>query len=130
MRLSSVSRLAAVAMLSFLAGLLAIVGAFLVPHTLLPGLSAGVVIAVVGNFVVGTEGRRTTGSAVGAVIPGVTWLVVALALAGGRREGDVVLTSSTASIGFLLLGAMSWAIAIGRRRPSERPPPDDDPNHD
>ena len=105
-------------MLAFLAFLLAVFGAFLVPTTPVTGCSVGVVIAVVGNVALGTAGRRLTGSTAGAVVPAVVWLVVALGLASGRREGDVVLTTGGPSIAFLILGAMAWAVAIGRRRPA------------
>jgi len=115
-------RLAVLTMLMFCSFLLAIFGAFLVPTAPLPGVSAGVVIAVVGNFTLGSAGRRAIGSAVGAVLPALVWLVVALSLASGRREGDVVLTNSFASLAYLLLGAISAAVAIGRRPPPSSPP--------
>ncbi len=126
MSLSRASRLAALTMVAFLAFLFAVFGAFLVPTTPITWVSLGVVIAVVGNVGLGALGRRLTGSTSGAVVPAVVWLVVALGLASGQREGDVVLTNEAASLAFLLLGAMAWAVAIGRR-PAPRPavPADD-----
>lgn len=114
-----VVRHAAVAMLTFVAALLAVFGAFLVPVTPLPGLSAGVVLAVIGNYVVVTRARGVTRTAAGAALPALAWLAIVMTLASGRREGDVILTGSGASLAFIALGALSAALALGRRLPAE-----------
>ncbi|HVF18817.1 MAG TPA: DUF6113 family protein [Mycobacteriales bacterium] len=114
---SAVTRLVVLALLAYVSFLLAVFGAFLVPSTPVPGVSAGVLLAVVGNYVLGVAGRRAVDATVGAVLPALVWLVSALTLASGRREGDVVLTSSGGSMAFLLLGAMAYAVAIGRKPP-------------
>ncbi|HVE97996.1 MAG TPA: DUF6113 family protein [Mycobacteriales bacterium] len=118
---STIARVATVVMLAFLSLLLAVTGAFLVPRAPVPGVSVGVVLAVVGNYVVAVRGRRATGSAAAAAVPAVVWLAVVVTLAGGRTEGDVVLTGSWASLAFIVLGALSAAVGIGRREP-ESPP--------
>jgi len=115
MPLDRVAAFTALAMVSVLAALLAVVGAFLVPVTPVPGVSVGVVVAVVGNYLVTTQGRHATGGTLGAALPAVVWLVVALTLAGARSEGDVVLTSDGSSLAFLLLGAIASAVGITRR---------------
>ena len=103
------------ALLAYVSFLLAVFGAFLVPRTPVPGVSVGVLLAVLGNYLLGLAGRRAAGGTLGAVLPAIVWLVASVTLAGGRREGDVVLTSSGGSMAFLLLGAMAYAVAIGRR---------------
>ena len=70
--------------------LLALWGAFLVPFrvggTLVP---VSLVIAVVGNVLVGRAGARVAGST-GAVVPGLLWVALTLVLSSRRAEGDVV----------------------------------------
>ncbi len=117
MRLATAGRLVAIVIFSFLSLLLAVVGAFLVPYDPVPGLSVGVAIAVAGNFLVAVGGRRAYGGVTGAVLPAVVWLVVTLTLASGRPEGDVVLSNSVSSLAFIVLGAVSAAVGIGRRTP-------------
>ncbi|HVE62824.1 MAG TPA: DUF6113 family protein [Mycobacteriales bacterium] len=121
MRLATTVRLVAVVVFCFLSFLLAILGAFLVPYDPVPGLSVGVVIAAVGNYFVAVSGRRATGAAAGAALPAVVWLAVTLTLASGRAEGDVVLSNSVSSLGFIVLGAVAAAVGIGRRAPVEEP---------
>jgi hypothetical protein len=101
------------ALVLVLAFLLAVWGAFLVPlrwgSVLLP---VAVLIAVVGNFVLGRAGGRLLGRA-GALGPGLVWLTVAL-IAGSRRdEGDLIVPGTLPGLAFLMLGAVSAAVAYG-----------------
>ena len=119
MRLATTVRLLAVVVFSFLSLLLAVLGAFLVPYDPVPGLSVGVLMAVVGNYFIAVGGRRASGAAAGAALPAVVWLAVTLTLASGRAEGDVVLSNSASSLAFIVLGAVAAAVGIGRRAPVE-----------
>jgi hypothetical protein len=101
----------AYALVLVLTALLAVWGAFLVPFrvggTLVP---VSLVIAVVGNVVVGRAGARIAGSS-GAVVPGLLWVGLALLLSSRRAEGDVVVPGSTVGLAFLLAGALASALA-------------------
>jgi hypothetical protein len=103
----------AYALVLLLTVLLALWGAFLVPFrlggTLVP---VSLVIAVVGNVLVGRAGARVAGST-GAVVPGLLWVVVTLVLSSRRAEGDVVVPGSTVGLAFLLAGALASAVAYG-----------------
>ena len=93
--------------------LLALWGAFLVPlrvgGTLVP---VSLVIAVVGNVLVGRAASRLAGSS-GALVTGGLWLALTLVLASRRAEGDVVVPGSAVGMGFLVTGALASAIAYG-----------------
>jgi hypothetical protein len=93
--------------------LLALWGAFLVPFrvggTLVP---VSLVIAVVGNVLVGRAAARLAGSG-GALATGVLWLGVAFVLSSRRAEGDVVVPGSTVGTAFLVSGALASAVAYG-----------------
>ena len=105
--------------------LLALWGAFLVPFrvgaTLVP---VSLVIAVVGNVLVGRAASRLAGST-GALVTGVLWIGLVLVLAGRRAEGDVVVPGSAVGTGFLLAGAVASAVAYGAAvlRPRTGSPP-------
>jgi hypothetical protein len=103
----------AYALVAVLTVLLALWGAFLVPlrvgGTLVP---VSLVIAVVGNLLVGRAASRVAGST-GALGTGVLWIAVTLALASRRAEGDVVVPGSTVGLAFLLVGALASAGAYG-----------------
>jgi hypothetical protein len=75
--------------------------------------------AVVGNLLLVEGARRLSGSRLVAVLPAVVWLVIAVAATVRRPEGDLLLTggdavTSTISLGFLLLGVVAAAFAVGR----------------
>jgi hypothetical protein len=93
--------------------LLAVWGAFLVPFrvgaTVVP---VSLVIAVVGNVLVGRAASRLAGSA-GALGTGVLWVGLALVLSSRRAEGDVVVPGTTVGMAFLLSGALASAVAYG-----------------
>lgn len=102
-----------------LALLLAVWGAFLVPLRIgtVP-LPVAVLVALVGNAALGWWGGRLLGRP-GAAGPGLVWLAVALSLGSQRREGDLVVPGSAMGLVFLLVGAVTSAVAFGavRRRP-------------
>ena len=93
--------------------LLALWGAVLVPFrvggTLVP---ISIVIAVVGNVLVGRAASRLAGSG-GALATGVLWTGLTLVLSSRRAEGDVVVPGSPVGMGFLLAGAVASAVAYG-----------------
>jgi hypothetical protein len=75
--------------------------------------------AVVGNLLLVGAAARVSGSRVVAVLPAVVWLVIALGATMRRPEGDLVLPggdalTSTLTLGFLLLGVLAAAFAVGR----------------
>jgi hypothetical protein len=78
-----------------------------------------VLAAVVGNVLLVEGARRLSGSRLVAVLPAVVWLVIAVAATMRRPEGDLLLTggdavTSTINLGFLLLGVVAAAFAVGR----------------
>jgi hypothetical protein len=103
----------AYALVLLLTVLLALWGAFLVPFrvggVLVP---VSLVIAVVGNVLVGRAGARVAGST-GAVVPGLLWVAVTLVLSSRRAEGDVVVPGDAVGLAFLLTGALASAVAYG-----------------
>ncbi len=103
----------AYALVLLLTVLLALWGAFLVPFRVGGALvPVSLVIAVVGNVLVGRAGARVAGSA-GAVVPGLLWVGLTLVLSGRRAEGDVVVPGSAVGLAFLLAGALASAVAYG-----------------
>ena len=96
-------------------GLLALVGAFLVP-TRFGFVSAGDVAALltVGPYA-RVIGRATRSTLVGA-IPPLAWLATTMYFATTRPEGDLVVTGSAYGLAFLLLGTVSGAVGIGTIR--------------
>jgi len=85
-------------------------GSVLVPVSIL--------VAVVANLLLPAAALRRSGSRLVAVIPAVTWLVVAIAAMIRRPEGDLVITgggvTGTVNLAFLLLGVLAAAFAVGR----------------
>lgn len=74
---------------------------------------AAALLAAVGNTAVGIAGARVLRSRVGAVLPGLLWLGIALELGTRRGEGDLVVTGDFRGLAFLVLGAVAAAGAIG-----------------
>ena len=103
----------AYALVLLLTVLLALWGAFLVPFrvggTVVP---VSLVIAVVGNVLVGRAASRVAGST-GPLLTGALWIGVVLVLSSRRAEGDVVVPGSPVGTGFLLAGACASAVAYG-----------------
>jgi hypothetical protein len=87
-----------------------------------------VLVAVLGNVVVVEAVHLLSGSRTVAVLPALTWLVVALAAASRRPEGDLLVLAGNQDLGvlglvFLLAGLLAAAVAVGRvlARPRRRP---------
>lgn len=101
----------AYALVLLLTVLLALWGAFLVPFrlggTLVP---VSLVIAAVGNVVVGRAAARLAGSG-GVLAAGGLWTALALVLSSRRAEGDVVVPGSTVGLAFLVVGVLASAVA-------------------
>ena len=77
------------------------------------------VAAVVGNLLVVEGAYRSSGSRAIAVLPAITWLVVAVGASFRRPEGDLVIPGGTGDLGvlgllFLLCGVVAGAVAVGR----------------
>lgn len=81
----------------------------------------GIPVAVVGNVVLGTWGGRVLGRRVGALGPGLVWLVLALQFASTRPEGDLVVVSGLRGFAFLIAGAVA-ALTVALRSPARRDP--------
>ena len=84
--------------------------------------------AVVGNLLLVTAAWRLSGSRLVAVLPAGVWLVIALGATMRRPEGDLLLpggdaVTSTLNLGFLLLGVVAAAFAVGKTlgTPTVRP---------
>ncbi|MQA32201.1 hypothetical protein [Modestobacter roseus] len=90
-----------------------------------------IVVAVVGNVLLGRAARELSGSRLVGVLPALAWLAVVLAAASPRPEGDLLLPGGDAvttavNMAFLLLGVVSAAFAVGQaiggpRRPALSP---------
>ena len=70
-------------------------------------------VAVVGNLLVGVAGARVLGRPLGAAVPGVLWLVLALTLGSRTAAGDVVVTGTFRGMAFLLAGTAAAAVPVG-----------------
>jgi hypothetical protein len=84
-----------------------------------------VAAAVAGNVLLVGWAHRLSGSRLVAVLPAVVWLVVAVAASMRRPEGDLVITgggvAGVVNLGFLLLGVVAAAFAVGRVLGGSRP---------
>lgn len=116
-----------------LAGWLALVEVFWLPWrvggVLVP---ISVLAAVAGNLLLVGGARRLSGSRLVAVLPAAVWLVVAIGAAMRRPEGDLVITGGSGAtgvvnLGFLLLGVVAAAFAVGRALGAPPAPPPDGP---
>jgi hypothetical protein len=70
-------------------------------------LSAGLLLALVGNTGVAMLGRWLTGTRLGALVVLVGWAPIVLALGSSRPEGDLMLRATTTGYLFLALGALA-----------------------
>jgi hypothetical protein len=101
------------------------VGGLLVP--------VSVVAAVGGNLLLVELAYRGSGSRLVAVLPALTWVVVAVGSSLRRPEGDLVLIGTgglgVVGMAFLLLGVVAAAFAAGRvlMRPRLPGPPEPGP---
>lgn len=77
-----------------------------------------VLAAVAGNLLLVGLAARLTGSRLAAVLPAVVWLVVAVAAAIPRPEGDLLLTGSgllgVLTLAFLLAGVVAASFAVSK----------------
>ena len=107
-------RVSAYSMVLVLAVLFAVWGAFLVPLRLggVP-VPLCVVIAVVGNAGLGLAGTRITGRRLGGMVPGLVWLLIALAFGTQTASGDTVIEASVMGYAFLLLGIIAAVAVLG-----------------
>ncbi len=88
-------------------------------------LPVAAALAVVGNLAVGLAGASVLRRPLGAAVPGLLWLVIALALGSTTSAGDLVVPNSGRGVGFLLAGAGAAAAAValaGARWPAPRKP--------
>lgn len=100
--------------LALAGAVLAVYGAFLVPLRLgVTPAPVSPVLAVVGNLVLCLGGARAEGSRWGALAGAAGWAATALTLSAARPEGDVIVTGGTTGTLFLLLGALTAAVAVG-----------------
>lgn len=97
---------------------LAVWGAFFVPLRIagVP-VPVGLLLALT-NAPLCRAGAEVLGRRAGGVVPMLLWGIVAVMLATQRREGDLVVTNSWLGLGFLLLGLLAAAVAVGSWRPS------------
>jgi len=82
-----------------------------------------------GNVLLIGAARRLSGSRLVAVLPAVVWLGIVVLAALRRPEGDLLLpggdgVTSTINLGFLLIGVVAAAFAVGQAlgAPRVRPP--------
>ena len=103
--------------LAIVAVLLALLGAFLSPDK--PKVWAvpvpiGVLVAIIGNLVVGIGGAWGTKTRLAPAVTGFVWLVVAFILGSSRPEGDLIVSGAGwVGVSYLFLGAIAAAAAIG-----------------
>ena len=127
-----IRRLGAALLVTVLAAWLALVEVFWLPLRVFGvPVPVSVVAAVVGNLLLVGLAARLTGSRLGAVLPAVVWLVVAVGASLRRPEGDLLLTGGGVlgflSLAFLLAGVVAAAFAVGKvlaapRAGADRPP--------
>jgi len=112
-------RLGAALLVTVLAAWLALVEVFWLPLRVFGvPVPVSVVAAVVGNLLLVGLAARLTGSRLGAVLPAVVWLVVAVGASLRRPEGDLLLIGGGVlgflSLAFLLAGVVAAAFAVGK----------------
>jgi hypothetical protein len=61
----------------------------------------------------GLAGARVLGRRLGAVVPGVIWLGIALTLGSRKTEGDVIVSGGFRGLAFLLVGTIAAAATVG-----------------
>ena len=114
-----IRRLGAALLVTVLAAWLALVEVFWLPLRVFGvPVPVSVVAAVVGNLLLVGLAARLTGSRLGAVLPAVVWLVIAVGASLRRPEGDLLLTGGGVlgflSLAFLLAGVVAAAFAVGK----------------
>ena len=76
-------------------------------------LPLAAVLALVGNVAVGLVGARVLGRPLGAAVPGLLWLVTALALGSRGPGGDTVVPGGWRGVAFLVAGAAGAVGVVG-----------------
>jgi hypothetical protein len=114
-----IRRLGAALLVTVLAAWLALVEVFWLPLRVFGvPVPVSVVAAVVGNLLLVGLAARLTGSRLGAAVPAVVWLVVAVGASLRRPEGDLLLIGGGVlgflSLAFLLAGVVAAAFAVGK----------------
>jgi hypothetical protein len=103
--------------LAVVAVLLALVGAFLTPdkpHVWVIPVPVGVLIAVLGNLILGIGGAWGTQTRFAPAVTGFVWLVVAFILGSNGPGGDEIVSGrGWLGVAYLFLGAIAAAVAIG-----------------
>jgi hypothetical protein len=84
-----------------------------------------IVVAVVGNLMLPAAALRLSGSRLVAVLPVVSWLVIAVAAMLRRPEGDLIMTgvgaAGVVNLAFLMIGVLAAAFSVGRVLGGPRP---------
>ena len=124
-----IRRLGGALLVTVLAAWLALVEVFWLPLRVFGvPVPVSVVAAVVGNLLLVGLAARLTGSRLGAVLPAVVWLVIAVAASLRRPEGDLLLVGGGVlgylSLAFLLAGVVAAAFAVGKVLAAPRAGPD------
>jgi hypothetical protein len=90
-------------------------------------IPASLVGAALGNLLIVGAVRRVTGSGPVAVLPAVAWLAVVVPAMIQRPEGDLLIVgggnTGVVNLGFLLVGVLAAAYAVGRALSGPRRPP-------
>jgi hypothetical protein len=76
-------------------------------------LPVSAALTVVGNVVLSVAGARLLRRRLGAIIPSLLWLGIALTLGGTGPGGDRVVLQDGRGLSFLLLGAVAAAVVVG-----------------
>lgn len=103
---------AAYASLFLLGVVVAVLGCFHFTASV-AGIPVGAVVAIGANFAMCWLGGLGMRSKLGAAFPAAGWLLVAMAFAVARPEGDVVVTSTNLGLVFLFGGTVAAGIGIG-----------------
>ncbi len=101
-------------------GLLALVGAFLVPPLDGRWASVGTAIALLTTGPYAHLVGRAFRSSAAATVPALGWLLTTMYFTLGRPEGDFVVPATWYGIAFLLLGTLSAAVGIGTVASAQR----------
>lgn len=108
-------RAAATTLLMLGAAVLAVIECFLLPLRIgsVP-VPVSIPVAVALNLWLPQVAHRMTGWRTSGVTVAVAWVVIAVVASMPRPEGDLIISSTWRGIGFLLLGGLAAAYAVGR----------------
>jgi hypothetical protein len=76
-------------------------------------LPVAALVAAVGNVSLGIAGASVLRRRLGAIVPGVVWLGIALTLGSRKTEGDVVVGGDLRGLAYLLVGTIAAAAVVG-----------------